>query len=309
MPDRIDAEPAAPGEPELPLLATCWATAGDAVPLPGRHRSPVPMRTRIEAAARAGFVGFGILDHDLHPFLLDHSLADLRSMLDDHGLAYVELEFLTRWWTSGPERAESDRARAFLLTAAEVLGAHHIKVAPDLDDTSPPDIGMWAEQFHALSVDAARHGTAVALEFMPFANVATLDLALEIAEAADHEAGGLVIDEWHIERSGLDPVSLETVPIERVLAVEIDDGRQEAVGDPYDDTVLRRLIPGQGEFRTVDFAAALMRAGWRQPWGTEILSEEYRRRPVDEALEELVKGTREQLHLAWRDSNGAPIVK
>ena len=287
-------------DPDPPLLATCWATAGDAVPLPGRHRSPVAMLTRIEAAARAGFVGFGILDHDLHPFLRDHSLTDLRAMLEDHGLGYVELEFLTRWWTTGEERVRSDADRAFLLRAAEALDAHHIKIAADLEDTSPPDIGLWAEQLHALSREADEHGTAVALEFMPFANVSTLDLALQIVLAADHPAGGLVIDLWHVERSGMDPATLDSVPIERVLAVEIDDGQSTEVGDPYDDTVLRRLIPGQGDFRTVEFAAAMMRAGWLLPWGTEIISEEYRMRPLDGALEELVRCTRDELRRARR---------
>lgn len=285
---------------DLPLLATCWATAGDAVPLPGRHRSPLALRTRIEAAARAGFVGFGILDHDLRPFLLHQSLADLGVMLRDHGLEYVELEFLTRWWTTGEERVRSDADRAFLLAAAEALGAHHIKIAADLDDSSPPDIDLWSEQFHQLSREADDHGTRVALEFMPFANVSTLELARQIVMAADHPSGGLVIDLWHVERSGLDPKTLEALPLDHVFAVEIDDGRLVEVGDPYDDTVLRRLIPGQGEFRTVDFAAALMKAGWRLPWGTEIISEQYRMRPVDEALDELVACTLDQLRRARR---------
>ena len=37
------------------LLATRWTTAGDAAPLGGDERSPVPLRERIEAAGAAGF--------------------------------------------------------------------------------------------------------------------------------------------------------------------------------------------------------------------------------------------------------------
>ena len=47
------------------LLATCWTTAGDAAPLRDGERSPVPLRTRIEVAAQAGFRGFGVNYADL----------------------------------------------------------------------------------------------------------------------------------------------------------------------------------------------------------------------------------------------------
>ena len=33
------------------LLATCWTTAGDAAPLRGDGRSPLPLRERVAAAA------------------------------------------------------------------------------------------------------------------------------------------------------------------------------------------------------------------------------------------------------------------
>ncbi|MCU1615728.1 MAG: hypothetical protein JWO98_3268 [Frankiales bacterium] len=42
------------------LLATCWTTARDAAPSRGDWRTPVPLRERIEAAAAAGFTGFGV---------------------------------------------------------------------------------------------------------------------------------------------------------------------------------------------------------------------------------------------------------
>jgi sugar phosphate isomerase/epimerase len=277
------------------LLATCWTTAGDAVPLPGRHTSPIPLRERIEAAARAGFTAFGVLDFDLHVFLRSADLMDLSALLEDNGMRYIELEFLTRWWTSGAEREASDRDRAFLFEAAEVLGAHHVKVAPDLQDTSAPDLDAWAAEFHHLSRQAAEHGTRVALEFMPFANVSTLDLAVQLVQRAAHPAGGLLVDLWHVERSGIDPASVEGIPIELVFAVELDDGSARPAGDPYDDTVLRRLIPGSGEFRVVEFAAALIRSGWSGPWGIEIIGEEYRIRPLDEALHEVARRTNQLL--------------
>lgn len=281
-----------------PLLATCWTTAGDAVPLPGRHTSPIPLRERIEAASRAGFAAFGILDFDLRVFLREATLADLSSLLDENGMHYVELEFLGRWWTTGEERLKSDQDREFLFTAAEALRAHHVKVAPDLEDVTPPDIGLWAEEFNQLSREAEQFGTRVALEFMPFANLCTLDLAVQVAQASGHPAGGLLVDLWHVERSGMDPAGVSDLPSELLVAVELDDGLRTPEGDPYDDTVLRRRVPGTGEFRGVEFAAALMRIGWSGPWGVEIIGEEYRVRPIGEALYEVEMRTHDLLSRA-----------
>ena len=287
------------------LLATCWTTAGDAVPLPGRHLSPLRLDHRIAAAADAGFTAFGFLDHDLRHYLRSADLGTLASLLLDHGITYVELEYLTRWWTSGSEREESDATRALLFAAAEGLGAHHIKVAADLDDLSAPDLDFWAESFHDLATQAAEHGTTVALEFMPFSNVSTLDDAVEIATRAGSPAGGIAVDMWHVARSGLDPSAVGHVPIDLILAVELDDGSAQSVGDPYDDTVLRRLLPGDGDFPLVEFAAALMAAGWTQPWGVEIISEDYRMRPLEEALPEVVRKTSAILRSADERSHHA----
>ncbi|MHB1165825.1 MAG: sugar phosphate isomerase/epimerase family protein [Candidatus Nanopelagicales bacterium] len=291
------------------LLATCWATAGDAVPLPGRQVSPIPLPTRIAAAAAAGFTAFGLLDHDLRAFLGDSDLATLAAMLGEHGFDYVELEFLTHWWVAG--HAGAAATRELLYRAAEVLDAngiraHHVKVAADLDDTTAPDIDLWAERLHALAIDAAEHGTAVALEFMPFANVSTLDQAVAIARGAGHPAAGLCLDMWHVARSGADPRDLADVPAELILAVELDDGSAVPVGDPYDDTVLRRLLPGEGDFPVVDFAAALMTAGWASPWGVEILSAKYRVRPLDEALPDVVSTSQAVLAAARERVAHAP---
>nr|WP_284290009.1 hypothetical protein [Angustibacter aerolatus] len=72
------------------LLATCWTTAGDAVPLPGRDDSPVPLPERIAAAGRAGFTGFGVVHNDLAIYLRDGDLPTLAATLRDNGMRHVE---------------------------------------------------------------------------------------------------------------------------------------------------------------------------------------------------------------------------
>ena len=59
---------------------------------------------------------------------------------------------------------------------------------------------------------------------------------------------------------------------------------KRAYGDGYEDTVLRRALCGEGDFPVEEFIGTLRSIGWEGPWGLEILSESYRRRPVDEAV-------------------------
>lgn len=275
------------------ILATTWTTSGDSVPIPGFHTSPLTLAERIEAAAAAGFAGYGILDFDLEVFLRESDLPTLRRMLDDQGLAWRELEFLVDWFCPpGKRREDSDRLRRLLFEAAEALGADHIKIGPDFVEMDAPDLDRWAEELNVLAQQATEHGTSVALEFLPyFSNVPDLASALELIRRADHPAAGLCIDIWHVERSGTPMSDVAAVPADLIRAVELDDATMDLIGDPYEDTVLRRRYLGDGEFRVEDFIAAVHQAGWRGPWGVEILSEVHRVRPLAESLPEVMSTT------------------
>ncbi|MFF5114165.1 sugar phosphate isomerase/epimerase family protein [Streptosporangium sp. NPDC000509] len=271
--------------PHPDLLATCWTTAGDAVPLPGRDASPIPLPVRIEQAARAGFAGFGLMHVDLEEFLRTSDLPTLRRILDDNGIRHLELEFLTDWWLDEEERAESDRVLDLLVKASEALGPHHVKIGPDITG-GPYDLERSAAGFHRVSEAFAQAGTAVALEFMPFSNIDTLARAVELVTTAGHPAGGLMLDLWHVERGAATFEELARLPIDLIKGVELDDGAAEQIGDGYTDTVLRRRLCGQGDFRVTEFIGLLRDLGWSGPWGVEILSETYRVRPLESALPE-----------------------
>src|SRR3954462_9776936 len=182
------------------LLATCWTTAGDAAPSREDWRSPVPLRERIEAAAAAGFTGFGVLAFDVAVAEREHGWSGIRTMLADNGIVHLELEGLPDWWGDGPERARSGELRRSLLTAAEALGARHLKVTPDTSG-APWEPEHWAAEFARLAAEAADAGARLGIEFLPWSNIATVHDGLRLVEDAGHPAGGGVIDVWHIERA------------------------------------------------------------------------------------------------------------
>ena len=266
------------------LLATCWTTAGDAASDRADLRSPVPLRERVEAAAAAGFRGFGLLSADLPEAERTYGLAGIRAMLADNGIVHLELEGIPHWWSDGPERADSDRVRRTLLHAAEALGARHLKVTPDTDDP-PWELDHWARKFAELARQAEGCGARLGIEFLPWSNVRTVHDAIRLVEAAGHPAGGVVIDVWHTERAGTAPAELAAVPLDRIVGVELNDADAAVVGSLFEDTVNRRRYCGEGQFDLRGDISALRAAGWTGPWGVEILSAEHRRLPVGAATQ------------------------
>jgi sugar phosphate isomerase/epimerase len=281
--------------PDERLLATCWTTAGDANPLPGDQRSPLKIRERVEAAAAAGFQGIGLLHADLMPALDQYGVHGLRTLLDDHGIVDLELELITGWWATGPARATSDHVRRDLFTAAEALGARHVKVAPDVADR-PWDRDHWIAEFAALAAGATEAGTRVGLEFLPWSNIKTVHDGLDLVRAASHPGGGLIIDVWHTERAHTPPADLAAVPLQYIVGVELNDADAEQIGTLFEDTVHRRQLCGEGAFDLPGIVAALRTAGWHGPWGVEILSDDHRATPLHEAVAAAFRTARSQLN-------------
>jgi sugar phosphate isomerase/epimerase len=275
---------------------TCWTTAGDASPMRDDWRSPVPLRERIEAASAAEFRGFGMVYPDLAEAERRYGMAAIRAMLDDNGMVHVELEGLPNWWTDGPQREESDQVRAALLSAAEKLGARQIKVTPD-DSGDPWDPDHWAAEFRTLAAQAHDAGTRLGIEFLPWCNIGTLEDGLRLVEAG-HEAGGVIIDVWHTERTHTPPAELANLPLTRIVGVELNGADPNPVGTLFEDTVNRRRYCGRGSFDLQADIRALRSAGSTGPWGIEILSEAHRSLDVRTAASQAYSTGLAQLRLA-----------
>jgi Sugar phosphate isomerases/epimerases len=266
------------------LIATCWTTAGDVRPDHADNLARWPLEQRIDAAARAGYAGTGFWLGDLLAWKQGgRTYAELRRCLADAGQALVELEFLSDWHASGDRRAASDKARAELFLAAEALGARHIKVMPPFlpDDLTGPAL---CEQFAALCAQAQSHGCAIGMEMLPFSTLPNLASALDMVARADAPNGGLLIDIWHVVRSGSAVEEVAQVPAHLIISVELCDAALEMQGSITEDTMRNRRLCGEGEFDVPGFIAALRRAGYHGPYGVEILSDTFRELPLEDAV-------------------------
>ena len=102
------------------LVATYWTVAGAV--FPGvQEVSPFSLDRRAEAAAAAGYWGMGLSHDDLKANVEKHGRRGVRSIFDNAGLSFLEVECLINWFTDGPNRAASDAQRDYLLETASDL--------------------------------------------------------------------------------------------------------------------------------------------------------------------------------------------
>jgi sugar phosphate isomerase/epimerase len=281
------------------LLASYWTLAGPVELHTGREWSLFDVVDRVTAASDAGFRGLGLWHADLLHILEERDLRELRTILNDGGMVYVELEFLWDWFLDPgtDERRESDQRRRTLLDAAAALGARHVKVGNFARRQVP--VGLLTERFAELCAEAAEHGTSVAYEFMYRDTTAgSLEAALSVVQGAGATNGGLALDLWHVVDLDVSTAAIGELPAGTVIAAEVSDGERSR--EPGARRSLRdRRLPGEGDFDIGGFVAAVRATGFQGPWGVELLSAaigdlgpaELARRAYRSTIERLARGT------------------
>lgn len=265
------------------LIACYWTLAGNYQF--GEHdESPFDFRDRVEAAARAGYSGFGLKQADLTRTLDRYGFDGVRSILADNGMRHLELEVLFDWFADGEARQASDRVRRDLLVAAERLGAHHVKAAGDFSGRQWP-MAQMAEAFRDLAASARDAGTVIALEPIPFSNICDLPTAIAIIGDSAGRGGGLMLDIWHVTRGAMPLADIAKLTASSIACAELDDGTLAPVGHPLEDTLDRRRLCGEGEFDVRGFIAAVQSTGYDGPFGVEIISAEQRERSLEVAAQ------------------------
>jgi len=273
------------------LLASYWTISG-AYPHTSREYSPYDFKDRVESAARAGFRGFGLWHADLEHVQQKYSLREMRRILDDNGIRHVELEFLLDWFLDGERKTQSDIRKRKLFEAAEVLRAYYVKVGDFFQEACT--MNRLVESFALLCKEAAEHGTKIGFELMPFAMIRTLGESLAMVQGAGAPNGGIAFDMWHIAKLGIAYEEISLVPRQYVISVELNDGTFEAPWSLHEDTINHRRFCGDGEFDVKGFVRCLQKVGYGGPWGTEVLSEELRKQPLEQVVSQAFATTAAQ---------------
>lgn len=212
----------------------------------------------------------------------DRGLADvdLRAMLADHGLCIAELDPLLNWvpghvfpTDAGMGVVDEDT----FYRIHDALGARSLNVVWALPERLPEE--LLVEAFARLCDRAARHGLLAHIEFLPWAQIDTIETALRIVRLADRPNGGVMFDSWHHFRGGFDDTRLAQLPLDKVVAVQLNDAPRRAEDNVVEETMQRRLLPGAGAIPLAQLVAALRAGGCKAPLGIEVFSTELQRRP------------------------------
>ena len=133
---------------------------------------------------------------------------------------------------------------------------------------------------------AADIGVLVHLEPIPFMPIKDAVTALEIVAEADRPNLGLQVDAWHHFRGPI-PDSANSAkpeamaescgvffsfPGQRIFAIQVCDAGPPQ-GRPFEDTMKRRLFPGEGEFPLATLIATLRLIGCQAPVSVEVFAD------------------------------------
>jgi sugar phosphate isomerase/epimerase len=263
-----------------------------------RHTS---FRERLQVAAQGGYDAISLWGRDVARARADgHSDAEMRAMLDDHGLVVAEVD-PAWWWTPGAAEigrtlVDVDPMDVFrygeddLMSMAQALGARSLNAAEVLGGTWT--VEEAAAAFASMCDRAAEHGLLVHLEWLAWSRVPDLATAWEVVRTADRPNGGLNVDTWHCARTGTTPDALRALPPDRVLAIQLDDAPLQAEDNLIEATLHDRLLPGQGELDLAGYLGALRDIGVRAPVGVEVFSDELHARGARAAADAAATATR-----------------
>src|SRR5262245_34655174 len=136
------------------LIASYYTLAGAGVGQPARFF----FAERVAAAAVAGFSAVGLLIDDYAACrAAGLSDADMRAILDDHGIAVAELEFLFDWARDDERGTLARRVEDRLYTIADAFGARHINVGDINPAGESAPQSLVIDRFAALCDRAAEH--------------------------------------------------------------------------------------------------------------------------------------------------------
>jgi sugar phosphate isomerase/epimerase len=188
--------------------------------------------------------------------------------------------------------AERDRLLKVLdetCANAVSLGCDLVMIAPG--QNPPGTLEEAAANFRAGGEIAKKHGVRFALEFNS-AHGVIKDLAsgAKVVELADHPHCGLLLDAYHMERSGSGGRGFAAYPAERIFAFQYSDvpaGPRSTANRPAD-----RLPPGKGKVRWREVFELLGEKGYKGHLSYEAPNPEYWARPPLEVAREAVEATR-----------------
>lgn len=223
---------------------------------------------QIRAAAAAGFDAVGPDVFSLARYQqAGGRLEELAELIAGQGLRCPEIAALM----ISADRDEVDAQLALLEPAVRALRPQWILVNSDMH----PDPRSAAE-FRRCAQRLGEQGARLAVEFLAMLRVNSIASSLELIERAGVEDAGVLVDTWHFFLGPDGWEDLAKLPLERLAYVQFDDHPALESSDLREETLHRRVFPGEGTFELERFSQTLRARGFDGLVSVEILSKAWR---------------------------------
>ena len=240
----------------------------------GATTMPYTLEQDLAAAATAGFEAVEIWSRKLDTYLEDHDNAELKALLDSHGLRAASLcPYGLVGFADNREELESIERAAKIAAAIDCPVVLVCADAPPEDMDREKAFDTMAAAARAYAKRTADHGVKIAIEPLgrhPF--IPGPREALEVIERAGHGSLGLMMDFFHYYKSGVSFEDIRAIPNELLLIVHVDDCEDlppEALTDQH------RVYMGEGVIPLKDMLGVLREKGYSGALSVEIFREEY----------------------------------
>jgi sugar phosphate isomerase/epimerase len=236
-----------------------------------------PLERVLGAAAGAGFRGVALDWFTLRAAeRAGTSVSEAADRIRELGLVVTDLSALGL----GPDASTDERVSASMARRCAALGIPLCALVLTVPPSPLVDgrIARVADLF-------AASGVRLALEFVPYTAVRTLAEARAVCERVGYDRCGLLVDTWHLARSGGSAADLTDLSADQIACVQLADAASEAADDLADESRRGRLLPGDGVVDFAAVAAALATAGFDGPLGLEVLDRRLAAQPPETVAE------------------------
>lgn len=231
---------------------------------------PTPdLPRQIRAAASVGFDAVGLDVFSLAKWqAAGERVEDVAMRIAELGLRCPEIASLML----GPDPAENEAQLVAFEPLVRALRPDWILVNASL----PSDSAQLAGEFRRAADRLGPLGAGLAFEYLAITPIDSITGTLELLDRAGATNAGVLVDTWHFFLGPGRWEELAELPLDRLAYVQFDDHPAIASDDLREETLHRRVFPGEGLFDLDRFSRVLRARGFDGLVSVEVLSQAWR---------------------------------
>ena len=230
--------------------------------------------TQIDVAQKTGFCAIELWFDHIDAFVNSGkgSVSDIKSALDDNGLAVPTCIYLGDWFdTTGDAYAAALDEIKRRLEIAAVIGTPHVIAGPP-GGQACYDTG--AAHYRELLQLGDEFGVKPAMEFLGFVEqLNTIEDAMEVMEKSGRNDATTVLDPFHIFRGGGSVESISKLSASQIAVSHFNDVPAEPAREVQHDK--DRVWPGDGVFDLRRYLQLINETGYESYLSLELFREDH----------------------------------